>query len=325
MTAAPPYAEDLLPGIALDPAPDITVDEGIAAQYLAISGDQLRPALSAPLSRGLTGRAERLANPCLVIALSIGQSTVATGRVIANLRYDNLTLDRQVHVGETLRTVVTPLVAAWTSSGTARAKVLLDMRVTTSDDEPVARYQRLALLPVGDPGRMTAGTLPATAAPRPLGDYWQYVPREWANPAGHASRALAVGEPWADPLADTASSARELVRLTQNRAAAHRDARAGSGGARLVFGGHTVALAQASLSRLTPDLLTVLAWRSCDHLAPVYEDDLLTFETAVVAVEADERFRIADATVRATAHRPGADPVVVLEWCPVLLLTGGAL
>ncbi len=324
MTASPPFAEDLEPGVPLDPAPDITVDEGIAAQYLAVSGDQLRPALSSPLSHALTGRAERLANPNLVIALSIGQSTVATGRVIANLRYDNLALLRQLHVGETLRTVVTPLAASWTSSGTGRAKVLLDMAVSTAEGEQVAHYQRLALLPVADPDRLVPSALPAAAAAVELGDFARLVPPGWGHPAGHISRELAEGVTWTDPLADTVSSARELVRLTQNRAAAHRDARVGSNGRRLVFGGHTVALAQASLSRLTPDLLTVLAWRSCDHLAPVFEDDLLSVEVTVDAVLPNAGFRLADVTVRTFAHREGADPVAVLEWHPVLLLTGGA-
>ena len=323
--SSPPYAEDLIPGVELEPAPDITIDEGLAAQYLAISGDQLAPALSSPVSRELTGRAERLANPCLVIALSIGQSTVATGRVIANLRYDNLTLDRQVHIGETLRTVVTPVAAEWTRSGTERAKVLLDMSVTTGNDEPVAHYQRLALLPVAKPERLIVGGLPATPVEPFLSHYWPLVPPAWNSPAGRGFHSVVVGQAWADPLADTVSSARELVRLTQNRAAAHRDARAGSGGRRLVFGGHTVALAQASLTRFAPDLLTVLAWRSCDHLAPVFEDDLLTFEITADAVESAGQFRIADATVRVTAHRSGADPVTVLDWRPVLLLSGETL
>ena len=323
ISSSPPFAEDLVAGVALDAAPDITVDEGLAAQYLALSGDQLRPALSAPLSLALTGRAERLANPALVISLSIGQSTVATGRVIANLRYDNLVLERQVHVGETLRTVVTPVAAAWTRSGTDRAKVLLDMSVTTHDGEKIARYQRLALLPVRDAGALVAGDIPAAGDAPPLSHYWGCVPAGWSNPGG-VTRPLALGSTWTDPLADTVSSARELVRLTQNRAAAHRDARVGSGGHRLVFGGHTVALAQASLSRLAPDLMTVLAWRSCDHLAPVFEDDLLSFDIVIDAVEQGRGFRIADATVRATAHRGETASTPVLEWRPVLLLAGEA-
>jgi acyl dehydratase len=118
-----------------------------------------------------------------------------------------------------------------------------------------------------------------------------------------------------DPLADTVSSARELARITVNQAAAHRDARAGIGGRRLVYGAHTIGLAQASLSRVVPGLLTVLAWRACDHVAPVFEDDLLTFSTRIDGVEGG----LVDATVTATAVR-GDDEVEVLRWRPVLLV-----
>jgi acyl dehydratase len=118
-----------------------------------------------------------------------------------------------------------------------------------------------------------------------------------------------------DPLADTVSSAREYARITLNLAAAHRDARAGIDGRRLVYGGHTIALAQASLARVLPDLLTVLAWRSCDHLAPVFEDDLLEFEATVE----DRAGDLADVTVVARAVR-GNDVVDVLRWRSVILL-----
>lgn len=320
MTVHAPFAEDLAIGVPLDAAPDITIDAGLAAQYLATTGDQLRLALSDPLSAQVTGRDTRLANPGLVIGLSIGQSTVATRRVIANLMYRNLTLSRPVHVGETIRTIVTPLEASWTRSGTERAKVLLNMHVTTSDGDEIATYQRLALLAVAEARRLKV-TEPIAAGVEPnLLHYATCVPGGWQHPLGQVARPLAAGDAWDDPLVDTVSSARELVRLTQNLAAAHRDARAGIDGRRLVYGGHTVSLAQASLSRLLPDLLTVLAWRSCDHLAPVFEDDLLAFTVRIDDVRESRGFRLADATVTATAWRPGA--TAVLQWRPVLLLAG---
>lgn len=318
----PPYAEELRIGVPLEPAPDITIDEGLAAQYLAISGDQLRPTLSAPLSLEITGHTSRLVNPGLVIALSIGQSTVATGRVIANLRYDNLSLVRQLHLGETVRTVVTPTAAEWTRSGRDRAKVLLSMVLTTSEGEPVATYQRLALLPVANAKQLVLNPIPEPALAAPLEDFARFIPAEWSSAGGRQPRSLLIGEAWIDPLADTVSSALELVRLTQNRAAAHRDFRAGLDGRRLVYGGHTVALAQASLSRFSSDLVTILAWRSCSHLLPVFEGDLLTFETTVDAVAHAEPFRLVDATVRAFVHRVPSPPAAVLEWHPVLLMRG---
>lgn len=319
MTVNAPFADDLTIGEPLPAAPDITVDEGVAAQYLAIVGDQLRPALSDTLSSQLTGSAHRLVNPALVISLSIGQSTVATQRVIANLQYRDVLLNRPVHLGETLRTVVTPLGATWTRSGTDRAKVLLGMTLTTAEGEPLASYQRLALLPVAQPQRLTITDAPPPLSPRPLGEHRACLPARWTAPSGRA--ALSIGEVLIDPLADSVSSARELVRLTQNRAAAHRDARAGQDGRRLVYGGHTIGLAQASLSRILPDLLTVVGWRSCDHLGPVFEDDLLTFTTQIDDVESVESARLVDATVTAIAHRDDGTSTPVLTWKPILVLS----
>lgn len=320
MIPAPPFAEDLVLGVPLPLAPDVTVDAGLAAAYTAITGDGLRPTLSDIASRALTGRVERLANPALTLSVSIGQSTVATRRVIANLQYRDLVLRDAVHLGDTLRTTVTPLAADWTRTGRERAKVLLGMRLTRGDDI-VADYQRLALLPVRDPDRLDATGIPEAAAPATLAEHARWIPTAWRSP--DATHGLDPGDEWDDPLADTVSSARELVRLTHNLAATHRDGRSAADGRRLVYGGHTVGLAQASLSRTLPDLLTVVAWRSCDHLAPVFEEDLLTVRTRIDGVATAGGFRLADATVTATAQRADG-PVDVLDWHPVLVLAGGA-
>lgn len=313
-----PFAEDLIVGVPLRAAPTVTIDEGIAAQYLAISGDPLPLALSAPLSRRITGRPNRLVNPNLAISVSIGQSTVATRQVIANLAYRNLHLTRQLFIGESLRTVVTPLGAELTRSGTDRAKVLLGMDLLTSEGELISRYQRLALLPIRSPERFTE--VSASVGPLndlSLKDFARYVPN-WNASAAQASLP-SVGQWIEDPLGDTTSSARELVRLTQNLAAVHRDERATSLGRRLVYGGHTIALAQASMSRLLPDLLTVLAWRSCSHIAPVHEDQLLSFRLRVDGVTPVGAMMIADATVCAFSNAMN-EPELVMEWRPVILL-----
>lgn len=321
MTVSVPYAEDLSLGMPLPLAPDVTLDAGFASLYAAITGDGLRPSLSDVLSRSLTTRAERLANPALVLSVSIGQSTVATRRVIANLQYRDVTLLRPVHLGDTVRTTVTPLAADWTRSGRERAKVLLGMTLTR-DDDVIANYQRLALLPVRDPERVNATGIPDASPAAELASFARCIPSDWCSPS--ATQILQDGAGWEDQLVDTVSSARELVRLTHNLAAAHRDARWGPDGRRLVYGGHTIGLAQASLSRTIPDLLTIVAWRSCDHLAPVFEDDLLTMRTRLDTVMTVGEFRLVDATVTATAQRNGV-PVAVLDWRPVLLLAGRTL
>lgn len=322
MSVFVPFAEDLTPGVTLPLSPDVTIDEGLAAQYAAITGDGLRPALSSALSATVTGRPERLANPALVLSVSIGQSTVATRRVIANLQYRNVAFLRQVHLGETIRTTVTPLAADWTRSGRERAKVLLGMRLATPAGEVIADYERLALLPVREPDRLVATEIPEALPAEPLAGFARLIPGAWSSPSALEGEP-SPGLEWADPLADTVSSARELVRLTHNLAATHRDGRIAANGQRLVYGGHTIGLAQASLARTMPDLVTVLAWRSCDHVGPVFEEDLLTFHTRVDAVERAGEFLIADLTVRARAHRGGADPIDVLDFKPVVLIAGG--
>jgi 2-methylfumaryl-CoA hydratase len=317
MTHVPPFAEDLRLDEPLPPAPAVTIDDAMAANYLAITGDELPASLSAPLSFTITRGAGRLANPSLVLGVAIGQSTVATRRVIANLYYRDVVLLRQVMLGETLRTVVTPVAAAWTRSGTDRAKVLLDIEVESDRGGRVAHFQRLALIPVADSSRLVERPVP-DPEPRPtVASFERWLP-DW-DPAPLPTRfTTPPGTTWTDPLRDTVSSARELVRMTLNKAAAHRDQTAGLDGRRLVYGGHTVALAQAALSRTVPGLLTVVAWRSCDHVAPVFEDDLLETTVRIDAItEAHGGMALVDATVDVTAVRD-TERVLVLTWCPVL-------
>jgi acyl dehydratase len=52
-----------------------------------------------------------------------------------------------------------------------------------------------------------------------------------------------------------------------------------------VYGGHTIGLALAQVSRLLPNVVTVLAWESCDHVGPVHEGDILASELHVEAAE----------------------------------------
>ena len=119
-------------------------------------------------------------------------------------------------------------------------------------------------------------------------------------------------------LRDAVSSAIELARLTQNLAPVHRDATLGQGGRRLVYGGHTIGLAQASLARLLPSLATVVAWHSCDHLNPVFEGDLLAFRATLLAEAEVANGRARAYSVLVTVERDG-DAVDVIDWRPVVL------
>src|SRR5690606_20570207 len=118
-----PYGDDLVIGTPLPSAPPITIDAGVAAAYQTIVGDPLRLALSDPVSRQVTGRTQRLVNPALVLHMAIGQSTVATRLVIANLFYRDVVLRRQLHVGDTVTTLVTPVARALTRPGPAGRQI----------------------------------------------------------------------------------------------------------------------------------------------------------------------------------------------------------
>jgi acyl dehydratase len=48
-----------------------------------------------------------------------------------------------------------------------------------------------------------------------------------------------------------------------------------------VYGGHTISLAAAQVTRALPNLVTILGWRSCDHTGPVFEGDVLRTEVTV--------------------------------------------
>ena len=56
---------------------------------------------------------------------------------------------------------------------------------------------------------------------------------------------------------------------------AHLDATRAAHGQRLVYGGHTIAIAAAQAARVLPGLVTILGWHAADHTAPVFEGDTL--------------------------------------------------
>jgi acyl dehydratase len=53
----------------------------------------------------------------------------------------------------------------------------------------------------------------------------------------------------------------------------------------LVYGGHVIGIAAAHVVRVLPDLATILAWESCDHLGPTFEGDRLQSRVALVACD----------------------------------------
>ncbi|HYB22401.1 MAG TPA: acyl dehydratase, partial [Solirubrobacteraceae bacterium] len=104
MSRDAPFFEDLRVGQVERSAPAVTLTEGMAAVHQAIVGDRLPLALDRELARSVLGTSTALAHPALVWDVAIGQSTVLTGRVIANLFYRGLALRRMPTIGDTLRT-----------------------------------------------------------------------------------------------------------------------------------------------------------------------------------------------------------------------------
>ena len=318
-----PYFDDFRVGETLPPAPPITIGVGETALYQSIAGDPYALALSRPLVHAVTGDPRPIVNPALALHFSIGQSTVATRRVVANLFYRGVILRRPVRVGETLSTTVVIRGLRETTRKAdrpPRGMALLGIHTVSDTGDVIADYERCALVPLRDPAPTGhADDLGASSTPLELIHYAPFAPIEWnLRPLGDASD-WQIGEVRRDPMRDSVTDAPSLVRLTQNQAAVHRDPRLGQTGRRLVYGGHTIGLAQASLARLLPSLAHVIGWHSCDHVGPVFENDVLSFAIELIGMHAVGAGRLLAFRVLVDAEREGLDdPVPVLDWQPVV-------
>jgi acyl dehydratase len=281
-----PYFDELAVGQVFDSAPSVTLTAGMAAVHQAIVADRLRLPLDADLSAAVTGVPAALAHPALVCDVAIGQSTLATQRVKANLFYRGLAFHRFPVIGDTLytRTEVVGLRANTPKPGRAPTG-LAALRMTTIDqaDRLVLDFYRCAMLPAssetGDAGPrddLSAVGADAAAVSNPTAG-WNAEAFRQRVPGPHFDAGMAGTVLHSS--ADVVSSAAELARLTLNIAATHHDSRIS--GHRLVYGGHTIGLALAQATRLLPNLVTVLGWQSCDHTGPVHEGDTLYSELHV--------------------------------------------
>lgn len=310
-------------GQTLDPAPAITIGPGEAAVYQAICGDPLAISLSQPLAETITGQPGSVINPALVLQVAIGQSTVATRKVVANLFYRGVRQLRTVRVGDTLTTAVTVRglrEASARPDRPPRGLVLLGMQTHDDQGRLVLDFERCALVrrrsdaPTGH-----ADDLGGTPEELDMPSFVEAAPSDWdLTPLG-APQDWPISEIRRDPLRDTVTDAPALVRLTQNLAPPHRDASLGQGGKRLVYGGHTVGLAQAGLVRLLPTAAMVVGWHLCDHTGPVFEDDVVDVAATLDAVHPVDNGRLLAFTVIVEAERDGAGPVPVLDWRPIVL------
>ena len=105
--------------------------------------------------------------------VAIGQSTVATGRVVANLFYRGLLLRRAVRLGDTLRTTTEVVARRENRLKEGRRPTglaLLRIRTVDQEDRPVLDFTRCAMLPLrgaptGEPGDEVGGAADLDAEP----------------------------------------------------------------------------------------------------------------------------------------------------------------
>ena len=282
ITIGGPWFEDLEKGMSFD-APAVTLTDGHAALHAALFGDRLRLALDHHASRSVTGSDAPLLHPLVAVNIAIGQSTWASQRVKGNLFYRGLVMRRPVLVGDTLHTTTRVVALRQNRAQAGRAATgiaALEMTTVDQHGDTVLRFWRCPMLPCRDPQATTGhddalDTVGADAAPPVDG-----LPRGWSlAPTAHwrglRAHDLQPGRAFAIEARDTITSAPELVRISLNMAMAHTDARLSHLGERLVYGGHVIFMAFAQVTRALPNLLTLTAWESCDHLAPVVENDRL--------------------------------------------------
>jgi acyl dehydratase len=286
-----PLFEDLAVGQEYTSAPAITLTSGLAAAHQAITGDRLALMLDHQLCEQVTGGGP-VAPPGLVWDVAIGQSTVVTQHVRANLFYRGLAFRRAPLIGDTLTTVTQVVALRQNTPRDGRtATGLAALRITTTDQDsrPVLDFWRCAMLPLRDQSTQTgyADDLSQVGRDAPPPNFeapvsgWRLDQFRATGPRPadlHPGQSLEVAG------GDVVSSAPELARLTANIAAVHHDQSA-AGGERLVYGGHAIGLALSQAARALPALVTVTGWHSCDHLAPVREGDTLRSTITVEDVD----------------------------------------
>jgi acyl dehydratase len=325
-TGRGPYFDELTVGQQFS-APGITLTAGLAAAHQAITGDRLALTLDHELCRTVTG-GDPLAPPSLVWDIAIGQSTVVTQHVKANLYYRGLAFSRAPRLGDTLQTSTQVVALRQNRPREGRAPTgLAALRITTTDqqDRPVLDFWRCAMLPLLEEARQTghADDLDRVGHDINADDLvklaqgWQLAPLA-ARTGGPRPAQLRAGQSFEVAGGDVVSAAPELARLTLNIAAVHHDLQA-TGNERLVYGGHAIGLALSQAARALPSLATVVGWHGCDHLAPVREGDTLRSTVTV------EQIRLLPdggglADLRSVVRADGPPERDVLDWRYVALL-----
>jgi acyl dehydratase len=283
-TAEGPYFDELERGQVFATAPAVTLTEGLAAVHEAVSGGRLRLSLDHHLARAVTGTVR--AAPGLVWDVAIGQSSIVTHNVVANLFYRGVVLHRLPALGDTLHTT-TRIVALRQNSRRSTGLAVLRISTVDQNGDQILDFLRCAMLPLRDPGADTgwADDVSQPVAPADFGAAtkgWDLDAYRAAVPGPHFAD-LTTGTVIEVSGGDVVSAAPELSRLTTNIARIHHDATIT--GRRLVFGGHTIGLALHQAVRALPGMVTVVGWHGCDHTGPVYEGDTLRSTVEIERLE----------------------------------------
>jgi len=325
-----PWFEDFELGDRFADAPAVTITEGFTALYQAIFGDRQRLSLDAHLCAGVTGSEKLLVNSGLVCNVAIGQTTFASQRVMGNLFYRGLIFKAPVYIGDTLHTTTKVVALRQNRIREGRAAsgmVALEIEVMNQHGRQVMLFWRCPMIPCKDSKVNTDkqdsfDELPQELALRDLNDA---VPNWDLNEFreriyGNHFADLVSGSKFILESRDTVTSAPEFTRLTLNMAMTHLDATKSVYGKRLVYGGHTISIAAAQMTRALPDLVTIIGWRSCDHLAPVFELDLLRSEVTVIETHPlQSGGGLVDLQIEVYASRgseapDSGDNIKVLDW-----------
>jgi acyl dehydratase len=193
--------------------------------------------------------------------------------------------------------------------------VALRVRTVDAGGMPVLDFWRAPLLPVHDASEDPEGDDLARVG-EPV-DAAGLIPAGWDLEPLRESRLgplfadLREGEDYVIEAAETVTAAPELARMSLNLAHAHTDAGASSHGERLVYGGHVIGIAAAHVTRALPDLATILAWESCEHLGPAFEGDRLRTQMRVTGLRAPGLVHL---EVRTSATSRGEPDRDVLQW-----------
>ena len=319
-----PWFEDLNVGDEFNNVPEVTITEGHMAAHQMAFGDRLALPLSWPLSKKVTKSPTPLVNSCLVANIAIGLSTIPSQRVLGNLFYRGVAFRLPVFLGDTLKTKTSVVALRQNRIKPGRAAsgmAALYIEVSNQEGQSVLNFYRCPMLPCRDSEADTGKNddFDLISAPLDFDKLKALVPpwnfKEFSPKQVH----LDEGQRIVIEARDTVTSAPEIVRLTLNLAMTHLDSKKGGYSERLVYGGHTISLAAAQVSRALPGLITIICWFHCEHLAPVFEGDILRSEVLVNQREDYDEFSILDLTVEVFAEsevsvKEGQKETKVLDW-----------